>query len=173
MTELEKVSVVGNILDVDSAVRRCVDLVGGYSLKPSDEVIIKPNICSSKNPDKMVLTDFRLISSVVRQIKERGNEVVMVETDNISGTAEKRVRESGFLDLCDELDVEFLNLSADDYEEYPVADTMLRIPKTVLDADYLINMPKIKTCGHTLVTLAIKNLYGLFHLCGYLSIRCN
>ncbi len=159
---MEKVAVIEVGSDLGISVQRCVDLVGGYSMKSSDEVIIKPNICSSKNPEGMVLTDFRVISSVVNHVKSLGNNVVMVESDNISGTAEKRVRESGFLDLCDELDVEFLDLSNDDYEEYPVAGTKLRLPRTVLDADYFINMPKIKTCGHTLVTLAIKNLYGIF-----------
>lgn len=159
---MEKVAIVGNVSDIDSSVQRCVDLIGGYSMKPNDEVIIKPNICSSKNPDGMVLTDYRIISSIVNQVKSHGNNVVMVESDNISGVAVKRARESGFLDLCDELDVEFIDLSNDDYEEFPVAGTKLRLPRTVLDADYLINLPKIKTCGHTLVTLAIKNLYGVF-----------
>lgn len=159
---MDKVAVIEAGSDLGASVQRCVDLVGGYSMKPSDEVIIKPNICSSKNPDGMVITDFRVISAVVNQVKSHGNNVIMVESDNISGTAEKRVKKSGFLDLCDELDVDFLDLSNDDYKEYPIAGTKLRLPRTVLDADYFINMPKIKTCGHTLVTLAIKNLYGVF-----------
>ena len=155
-------SVIGNVSDIGTGVKRCVDLVGGYSIKPTDAVVIKPNICSAKNPENMVITDFQVIRAIVNQVKELGNEIIMVESDNISGTAEKRVKDSGFLDLCDELDVEFLNLSHDDYEEFPVSDTVLRLPRTVLDADYFINLPKIKTCAHTLVTLSIKNLYGVF-----------
>lgn len=158
---MEKVAVV-KTKDLASSVQQGVDLVGGYSIKPSDHVVIKPNICNSKNPENMVLTDFRLIRTVINQVKEMGNDVTVVESDNISGTAEKRVQKSGFQDLCDELDVEFLNLTHDDYEEFPIANTKLRLPRTVLDADYLINMPKIKTCGPTLVSLAIKNLYGVF-----------
>jgi uncharacterized protein (DUF362 family) len=159
---LEKVSIIGNVSDIGTEVKRCVDLVGGYSINKSDLVVIKPNICNVKNPENMVITDFQVIRAVVNQVKELGNEVIMVESDNISGTAEKRAKGSGFLDLCDELDVEFLNLSHDDYEEFPVSNTLLRLPRTVLDADYFINLPKIKTCAHTLVTLAIKNLYGVF-----------
>jgi uncharacterized protein (DUF362 family) len=159
---MEKVSVIGNVSDIYADIRRCVDLVGGYSIRKSDSVVIKPNICSAKNPENMVITDFRVIRAVLDQVKDLGKDVILVESDNISGTAEKRVKGSGFLDLCDELDVEFLNLSQDGYEEFPVAGTMLRLPKTVLDADYFINLPKIKTCGHTLVTLATKNLYGIF-----------
>lgn len=159
---MERVSLLGNVSDVESDVRRCVSLVGGYSIKKSDSVVIKPNICSAKNPENMVLTDFRIISAVVNQVKDLGKEVILIESDNISGTAEKRAKGSGFLKLCDELDVEFLNLSNDEYEEFPIADTAIRLPRTVLDADYFINLPKIKTCGHTLVTLATKNLYGIF-----------
>ncbi len=158
---MESVAVVKS-LGVISAVQRAVDLVGGYGMKPSDHVVIKPNLCSSKNPEGMVLTDFLLIEEVINQVKAWGNKVTVVESDNISGTAEKRLKGSGFMDLLDSLDVKFLNLSHDDYEEFPIADTMLRLPKTVIDADYFINLPKIKTCGHTLVTLAIKNLYGVF-----------
>jgi uncharacterized protein (DUF362 family) len=158
---MEKISVVGNVLDVSAEVNRCVNLIGGYSINKSDTVIIKPNICSSKNPNGMVLTDFRIIQAVVNQVRYLGCKVLLVESDNISGTAEKRAEGSGFLTLCDDLDAEFLNLSHDEFEEFPVADTYLRVPKTILDADYFINLPKIKTCGHTLVSLGIKNLYGV------------
>lgn len=159
---MERVSVVGGVTDVDVAVRRGVDLLGGMSIKPSDHVVIKPNICNANNPHGIVITDFRVIKAVVEIVKERASEITLVESDNISGSAEKRARGSGFLDLCDELDVRFLNLSHDDYEEYHVAEARLRLPRTVLDADYFINLPKIKTCARTLVTLGIKNLYGVF-----------
>ena len=159
---MNRVSVVGGVTDVDAAVRRSVDLLGGVSIKPSDHVVIKPNICNAKNPGGIVITDFRVIKAVVDIIKERASEVTLVESDNISGSAEKRAKESGFLELCDQLGVGFLNLSHDDYEEYPVAGAQLRLPRTVLDADYFINLPKVKTCAHTRVTLGIKNLYGVF-----------
>jgi uncharacterized protein (DUF362 family) len=55
-----------------------------------------------------------------------------------------------------------MNLSHGDYEEHEVAGITLRMPRAVLDADYLINLPKMKTCAHTLITLGVKNLYGVF-----------
>jgi uncharacterized protein (DUF362 family) len=109
----------------------------------------------------MVLTDFRVIKAVVDLVRGNGNDLVIVESDNVSGSAESRVEKSGLMALLDEWDVDFLNLSHDDYMEYEVADTVLRLPRTVLEADYFMNLPKIKTCAHTLVTLSIKNLYGV------------
>ncbi|MCW4048454.1 MAG: DUF362 domain-containing protein [Candidatus Bathyarchaeota archaeon] len=159
---MSKVSIVKVEDDINAAVRHSVGLVGGMNLKPSQHVVIKPNICNSKNPNGMVITDFRVIEAVVEIVKEKGNEMTIVESDNISGTADKRAKKSGLLDLLDVLDVPFLNLSHDDYEEHEVAGTTLRMPRTVMDADYFINLPKMKTCAHTLVTLALKNLYGVF-----------
>ena len=109
-----------------------------------------------------MITDFSLIKAVVDVVRENGNDLVIVESDNISGTAVSRMEKSGLMGYLDDWDVDFINLSQDRYKEYPVAGTSLRLPKTVLEADYFINLSKIKTCAHTLVTLGIKNLYGVF-----------
>ena len=158
---MEKVALV-EALDVDKAVRESVELIGGLQLAPDKSVVIKPNVCNSKNPEGIVLTDFRVIKAVVDMVRENGNDVLIVESDNISGTAETRMEKSGLMALLDNWGVDFLNLSHNDYQEYEIADTVLRLPRTVLEADYFINIPKIKTCAHTLVTLGIKNLYGVF-----------
>ncbi|MBD3205256.1 DUF362 domain-containing protein [Candidatus Bathyarchaeota archaeon] len=159
---MQKVSIIRANDSTDIAVRTSAGLVGGLDINKDDTVVLKPNICNSKNPAGMVNTDIRVIESVVELVKEYGCEIKIVESDNISGTADRRVKESGYLDFFNELGVEFLNLSNDDFIEYSVADTILRIPLTVTEADYFINIPKIKTCAHTLVTLGIKNLYGVF-----------
>ena len=159
---MNRVSVVKSGADVEVAVRRSVELLGGTGLEGGEHVIIKPNVCNAKNPDGMVLTDFRVIKAVIDLVREQGCEATVVESDNIAGTAESRVQGSGLMGLLDEWDVPFMNLSHGDYEEHEVAGTTLRIPRAVLDADYLINLPKMKTCAHTLLTLGVKNLYGVF-----------
>ncbi len=159
---MEKVSIVRVDEDFKEAVQKGVQLIGGLNLNKNQHVVIKPNICNAKNPEGIVITDFRIIEAVVKLIHENGNELTIVESDNISGKADDRIKKSGLMYLLDELDVPFLNLSHDDYEEHEVAGTILKIPKTIKDADYFINLPKIKTCAHTLVTLGIKNLYGVF-----------
>jgi uncharacterized protein (DUF362 family) len=158
---LSRVSVVRASGDVSAAVRRSMELLDA-PLPRGIDAVVKPNICNAKNPDGMVITDFRVIEAMVRLLKENGCEVTVVESDNISGAADYRAERSGLLALLDELDAEWLNLSRDDYEEHEVAGTVLRMPRTVMDAEYFVNLPKMKTCAHTLVTLGIKNLYGVF-----------
>jgi len=157
----DRVSVVEVGEDIDAAVNRGIELIGGLKLKGDGRVVIKPNVCNPKNPYGMVLTDFRVIEAVINLVRRRTSRVTVVESDNISGSAERRMSETGLLRRLEELDVEFINLSRDDAEIHEVAGVEIRLPRTVLDADCFINLPKMKTCGHTLVTLSIKNLFGV------------
>jgi len=147
--------------DVSEAIIKAVNLVGGLNLGEGARVVIKPNICYSKNPYGMVLTDLRVLEAVIRLIKTVTSNIVVVESDNISGDAERRIKDAGVSDLVRSLDVDFFNLSKDDYETFSFSGIEIRLPKTVLEADYFINLPKMKTEGHVLVTLSMKNLFGV------------
>jgi len=157
-----KVALVKVGENIESAVRRCIELAGGLQINPEMRVVVKPNICNAKNPQGMVITDFTIIETAVKMVREKGCEPLIVESDNIADTAEKRVKESGLMAKLEEWKVPFLNLSRDEGVAHNVADTEIMIPKTMLEADYVFNIAKIKTCAHTTVTLGIKNLYGCF-----------
>lgn len=157
----EKVVVVDVGQDILEAVNTGMALIGGLNIKEGARVVIKPNICNAKNPYGMVLTDFRLIEAVVRLVQKTTKKIMVVESDNISGKAEKRLSESGLLGKLEGMGVEFVNLSGDDSEHHQIDGAEIKLPKTVLQSDFFINLPKIKTEGHTLVTLSIKNLFGV------------
>jgi uncharacterized protein (DUF362 family) len=157
----EKVAVVEVGQDIHEDVGKGMALIGGLNIRQGARVVVKPNICNSKNPYGMVLTDFRLIEAVVRLVQKTTKRITVVESDNISGKAEKRMSESGLLGKLEGMGVEFVNLSGDDSEPHQIDGIEIKLPKTVLQADFFINLPKIKTEGHTLVTLSIKNLFGV------------
>ena len=87
---MEQVSLVHGF-NVTESVRKSVELIGGLRLIPDQSVVIKPNICNSKNPEGMVITDFDVIKGVVDLVRENGNDLVLVESDNISGSAVERM----------------------------------------------------------------------------------
>ena len=82
MSQLEIVSIV-KATDVEKAVKRSVKLLGGFNVDPNYHIIIKPNLCNCRNPDLMVLTDFRIIKTIIDMAHENGNEVTIIESDNI------------------------------------------------------------------------------------------
>jgi len=73
---------------------------------------------------------------------------------------ERYWRITGLEEVCKRLDVELVNFeTAGSYRRIHNGREYF-IAKPVLDAELLINLPKIKTHGLTLFICAIKNLYG-------------
>ncbi len=161
--EVPKVSIIRVKDDVGEAVQKSITLLGGIRIRRGSEVIIKPNICSKKNTENMVTTDPRVLEAIIKMVKKRTDRIVVVESDNISGEAEKRAERTGILEVIDRYDAEFMNLSRDETVEQQIAGLTVRIPKTIMEADYLINTPKIKTCNieNLMISIAMKNMFGV------------
>jgi len=162
-TERCKVSLVRVGDNVEEAVRKSVSLLGGLKIKEDARVVVKPNVCFTKNTQNMMITDPRVLESVLKMMNQKTKSILVVESDNISGTADERVKKTGILDVIEDCGAEFLNLSIEEYEEHRVSDLTVRIPKAVLEADYLINVPKMKTCNteNTVISIAMKNMFGV------------
>jgi predicted dehydrogenase/uncharacterized protein (DUF362 family) len=148
--------------NVEATVQKSIDLLGGLSnIKKDSSVVIKPNVCYPKNLENMVITDLRVLEAVIKIMKQRAKNVLVVESDARSGTAEKRLTDTGVMDVIKKCDAEFFNLSHDEVEEHKVADLSIQIPKTVLKADYFINLPKVKTNSDVFISVAMKNMFGV------------
>jgi predicted dehydrogenase/uncharacterized protein (DUF362 family) len=146
---------------VEAAVQKSIEMLGGLNFKKDGLVVVKPNVCFPSNLENMVITDPRILEAVLHLAKKLTKNVLVVESDAISGTAEKRLTNTGIMGVIRKCDAEFLNLSKDDIEEHKVVGLTMAIPKTVLRADYLINLPKVKTHTSTVVSVAMKNMFGL------------
>jgi len=149
--------------DVAGPVQKSVDMLGGLNVKNDDTVVVKPNLCHPKNLENMVTTDLRILEAVLRMAKQKTRNVIVVESDSMDGTAEKKAVGTGAIEVIRRCDAEFFNLSRDDFEEHDVNGLELKIPKTVVKADFLINLPKLKTCVRSslLLSCAMKNVFGL------------
>lgn len=162
MPEAETVVILRAGDNIEATVHRSIDMLGGLTdIKKDDLVVIKPNVCYPKNLENMVITDLRVLEPVLNMVKQRTKNVLVVESDSHSGTAEKRAIGTGVMDVIKKCDAEFLNLSRDEVEEHKVADLTIQIPKTVLRADYFINLPKVKTNSFVLISVAMKNMFGI------------
>ncbi len=147
--------------NVGDIIQKSIDMLGGLKVKKDDLVVIKPNVCFPKNMENMVTTDLRVLEAVIKRVKQRTKNVLIVESDSHSGSAEKRATETGVMDVVKECDAEFFNLTHDEFVEHKVADLTIQIPKTAVRADYLINLPKVKTNQFVMLSVAMKNMFGI------------
>jgi len=149
--------------DIETSLQNLLRMVNVKKLRKSSLVLIKPNICYPKNPHGMVITDPELLRCIINFVKARVKNVLVVESDNNSGRAETRAEKSGIMKVVEECEAEFVNLSDVESDEFEVQGHRLLIPKILREADFIINVPKMKTCNieGTTISIAMKNMFGI------------
>ena len=144
-------------------------------IKEGDTVLIKPNLAFQAPPESFAVVDPRTIEAVVSYVKENSKAGKVVVGDNPSlgmhvGRAkpafkDSRMEEAAKLGGADEV------IYFDEHDVVPVEIEGAKVFKhaTVfkpfLDADVVINLPKMKVHLAGTVTLGLKNWNGIIPNC--------
>jgi uncharacterized protein (DUF362 family)/Pyruvate/2-oxoacid:ferredoxin oxidoreductase delta subunit len=148
---------------VASAIGRAVELLGGISsfVKPGQRVLIKPNLLSAHPPERRITTDPEVVRTVARMVLEAGATPFVGDSPALDPF--KRVSlKTGIKQIAEEVGVELVELTQPTAVSLPPGSRFrkLEIARQVLNADVLINLPKLKTHCQMLMTLGVKNLFG-------------
>ncbi len=128
-------------------------------------VVIKPNLVEYR-PEKVINTDPRVVDAVITLCKQEGAaEVIVAEGPGHWRNVEFLVRESGLGAVLEKHGVRFVDINHDEPVKVLNLGRLTRLDhlymsRTVLNADVLISLPKLKTHHWAGVTLALKNLFG-------------
>jgi uncharacterized protein (DUF362 family) len=130
-------------------------------------VLLKPNLVEY-SPAAPINTHPMLIASVIEAIYRRGaSSVVVADGPGHVRDTVQLLYESGLQAQLDAVGrAEFVDLNFDSLVRVAPATRLtelreLWLPETVLSADIVISMPKIKTHHWAGVTLSLKNLFGI------------
>jgi uncharacterized protein (DUF362 family) len=156
--EKEKIVVVS---EKDKAIRELPLLIeqAGFQITPHELVLVKPNVCGMYPPA------LELLEAVIRYIKPYSKAIIIGETQSAGHSPNERFESLGIKTLAEQLGVAVRDLMEDKavMKRVPKPHVMKEIlfPSTVLKADLLVNCPGLGTHGNTLLTCALKNLFGL------------
>lgn len=122
-------------------------------------VLLKPNLLAPASPDKAMLTHPLVVRAVVEYVLDHGGKP-QISDSQAMGSFDKILKESGLREALKGLDVAIRELK--DPVPVVVGEPFHRIElaRDVLDADVVINLPKLKSHGQMLLTLGVKNLFG-------------
>src|SRR6266849_25155 len=129
-------------------------------------VLIKPNLVDYI-PGNHINTHPLLVCAAVECFRRLGAKNVLVgEGPGHQRDTELVLLESGFSDELHQLKVPFVDLNRDELVAKPLLATYtgmdrLWLPRSVLDADFVVSMPKVKTHRWSGVTLSLKNMFGV------------
>jgi len=152
--------------DILKGVKRIFELLGRPDLPVDAKIAIKLNLCYFKTFETGATSDPRVVEALITYFKEEfpKADISLVEADATSARQDLLFKWLGFQDLARKHGVKCVNVSKEDGVEVEVKGKFLkkvRVPKTVLEADYLVNLAKMKTHLLTKITCALKNVYGL------------
>ncbi len=146
---------------VEQAVRDTVNLLGGITnfIKPGSRVLVKPNLLMSKGPECAITTHPEVVRAVIHLLKEINCKIIVGDGPSVWGKYIENVDAvydiTGIRKVCQEEGVELVT--------FDKRRMRAKFPLTTWldECDHLISLPKFKTHEFTLLTGAIKNLFGL------------
>lgn len=132
-------------------------------IRSGDLCLVKPNLCTLRLPETGATTHPELVEGVVNMLRDRFAELVIVESDSAASSAEMKFMYCGYYDIAKRADVRLLNLTRSECLNLKFEHTGLTmdLPRILLDCDYFVSVPALKTHSLTVFTANIKNLYGL------------
>jgi uncharacterized protein (DUF362 family)/Pyruvate/2-oxoacid:ferredoxin oxidoreductase delta subunit len=147
--------------NVFDAVKRAVDLLGGIDafIGPEERVLIKPNLLKASAPDSAVTTHPEVVRAVIRLVRGTGASVLVGDSPGM-GDARSVAERAGVLEVLKDEGVPLSDFSDGVTVKGGGRFQRFEIARPAWDADAIINLPKLKTHGMTVLTGAIKNLFG-------------
>lgn len=144
-----------------SSIGKALDLLGGIGsfIRPGSRVLVKPNLLMAKEPEFGIDTHPEIVRAVIKTLKGINCRIIVGDGPSVWGSQIENVdevyRRSGIQKVCFEEGVELVKFDKRRWQgKFPLT--------TQLDeVDYVVNLPKFKTHDLTLLTAAIKNLFGL------------
>ena len=156
--------------DIQANVSRVFDLLGGVEnmIKPGTVVMLKPNAGHAEPPETSVCTNPEVIRAVIREVRKANpKEIVICEAAAIGCDTEECFRVSGIQAMADEEGVECYDIKRDKdlitvaVRGYRSNINKVKLPRRLLEADHLINLPILKAHASMVFSGALKNSKGV------------
>jgi uncharacterized protein (DUF362 family) len=146
---------------LQAAVEQLLEPLGGMGavVKPGDRVLLKPNLLTGARPTKECTTRPELVYCVAQLVKAAGGKPFLGDGPAF-GSARGVAKANGYLSLLEELDIPIVEFHGSRYQTVSDSFDHLRLSKEVMDADVVINLPKVKSHVQLTLTLGVKNLFG-------------
>lgn len=149
--------------EISDAIHKILENFGGIEkyVKSGDRVALKTNMLSANSVEERVTTDPSVVRAIALEVISAGGKPFICDSpglDKFSNVAKK----SGLGALGQELGIPCEELL--DPTELPVIDgavfRKIEVSRTVLEAEAVINIPKLKTHGQMVLTMGVKNMFG-------------
>lgn len=154
--------------DLPTSIAKALDSVNFRINGNVKSVFIKVNLCYYWNSLTGYTTDPQLVAGVIDVLRGKYGlkkaDIKIVESDATAMRTSHVFKMLEYDKLAEEKEVTLFNLSDDKQITKKThvngKEVTFKIPESLVDADLLINMPKMKIMSDLLMTCALKNMFG-------------
>ena len=150
-----------NSEDVEKAVKKCIDLLGGASsfIKNGDKVLLKPNMF---RPSTTGTTHPSVVRAIAEIFLDAGAKIYLTDSPMMH-SLEEVARTNGIEKICKDLKIEMTPIGTvkKNLVEKPKRSKVFFLPTLLDEIDLIINIPKIKAHPLTIFSGSVKNIFGL------------
>lgn len=156
------------------SLKALIELCGGFDrLGPSHRVFIKPNLVALDDRYPMplygVFTTTRLVHDMVVLLKEFGVDHITIGEGSVRGkdfgvSTTGIFKTLGYPRMEKRYGVRLVDMLEGPFQDTDFGDFTLQIARPILETDFLINMPVLKTHNQAVLSLGLKNLKGSLSL---------
>jgi uncharacterized protein (DUF362 family)/Pyruvate/2-oxoacid:ferredoxin oxidoreductase delta subunit len=136
-----------------------LDAFAGDSICPSTKVLIKPNFLAPSKPENAMTTHPLILKAVAEYVISKGAKAIISDSQAM-GSFNRVLKTGGYLDALAGMDIEFRELHKSVLVDIGEPFGKIELAEDVMNADIIINLPKLKTHCQMLLTLGVKNLFG-------------
>ncbi|MFC1869022.1 DUF362 domain-containing protein [Thermodesulfobacteriota bacterium] len=157
--------------NVDEMVKDVFAPLGGVEaiFRPKATVVLKPNAGHPAPAETSVNTNPDLVAALIREIRRADpKEIILAESSAIGCDTMECLETSGILKAAEEAGVDrVIDIKKDkDLLTIPIRDaksdlTKVRLPRFLLEAEHIVNLPIFKSHCSMVFTCALKNLKGI------------
>ncbi len=140
---------------IDHAIASLLTSIG-TSVTRSMRVLVKPNLVSHRDP--LGVTNPKFIRAVCRWFLEQG-ACVQIGDSPAFGSAFKVAQRTGLTHALNGMDVQIVEFDSPRRVQLPCGISV-GISQKALDAELVINCPKLKAHSQVGITAAVKNFFG-------------
>jgi uncharacterized protein (DUF362 family) len=157
--------------EVEALVQRAIDLVGGIGsiVKPGATVVVKPNAGHVGIPGSSVNTTPEVVTAVINAVKKANpGRIILTESSAVGCDTMECLEVSGIRTAAEDAGIDDIRDIKSDLDlvrvKVPEPSSSIKhfdLPRFLLDADNLINVPVFKCHVSMVFTCAMKNLKGV------------
>lgn len=159
-----------DIAELSSALAAAFDALGGLDAllggqEPSSgrtpTVLLKPNLLATESPGSAAVTHHTVFEAVARTLAAPNRRLVFGDSPAVHSTS-AAAKACGIADAAERLGVEQLSFRESERVVYheAVQNRVFPVAAACLQADSIVNLPKLKTHGFMTMTGAVKNIFG-------------